>query len=71
VFGVAYLLMKLIFWDSFVIGQAPILIGVFFLGSIQILFLGFVAEYVGMTFERVQKRPLVIVKERINFEDRK
>jgi glycosyltransferase involved in cell wall biosynthesis len=70
-FGIAYLAMKLIFWDSFVIGQAPILIGVFFLGSIQILFLGFVAEYVGMTFERVQHRPLVIERERINFVNRR
>lgn len=67
IIGMLYLLLKLIFWDTFELGLAPILIGVFFLGSIQILFLGFVAEYVGMTFERVRHRPIVIEKERINF----
>jgi polyisoprenyl-phosphate glycosyltransferase len=65
--GMAYLVLKLLFWSTFELGLAPILIGVFFLGSIQIIFLGFVAEYVGMTFERVRKRPIVIEKERINF----
>lgn len=67
-FGFAYLSLKLIFWEQFSLGLAPVLIGVFFLGSIQILFLGFVAEYVGMTFERVRNRPIVIERERINFE---
>lgn len=65
--GFLYLIMKLMFWENFNMGQAPLLIGMFFLGSIQILFLGFVAEYVGMTYERVRRWPLVIEKRRINF----
>lgn len=69
--GFLYLTLKLFFWESFDLGQAPLLIGVFFLGSIQILFLGFVAEYVGMTYERVRNRPLVIEKRRINFGEQK
>ncbi|MEI9902224.1 MAG: glycosyltransferase family 2 protein [Hyphomicrobium sp.] len=66
--GITYLTLKLMFWDTFDLGLAPMLIGVFFLGSIQIIFLGFVAEYVGMTFERVRNRPIVIERERINFD---
>jgi len=64
--GMIYLIMKLIFWKTFSLGTAPIIIGVFFLGSIQLLFLGFVAEYVGMIYEQVRHRPLVIEKERVN-----
>ncbi len=62
-----YLVLKLAYWDTFNMGQAPILIAVLFLGSIQIVFLGFVAEYVGMTYERVRHRPLVIEKRRVGF----
>jgi glycosyltransferase involved in cell wall biosynthesis len=65
--GLVYLILKLFFWNYFPLGVIPILIGIFFFGSVQIMFLGFVAEYVGMTFERVRHRPLVIEKERINF----
>ncbi|MFG1428734.1 glycosyltransferase family 2 protein [Roseixanthobacter glucoisosaccharinicivorans] len=67
VIGLIYLISKLLFWNLFSIGLAPVLLGIFFLGSVQIVFLGFVAEYVGMTFERVRHRPLVIERERINF----
>jgi polyisoprenyl-phosphate glycosyltransferase len=63
-----YLVMKLLFWYRFTAGQAPLLIGIFFLGSIQLLFIGLIGEYVGAIYTQVQKRPLVIEKERINFD---
>jgi glycosyltransferase involved in cell wall biosynthesis len=65
--GLAYLIYKLIFWFQFTLGSAPIIIGLFFLGSIQLLFLGIVGEYIGAIYTQVMHRPLVIEKERINF----
>jgi glycosyltransferase involved in cell wall biosynthesis len=67
--ALGYLIMKLLFWYRFQFGQAPLLIGIFFLGSIQLLFIGLIGEYVGAIYTQVQKRPLVIEKERINFDD--
>jgi len=64
-----YLVMKLLFWYRFSFGQAPLLIGIFFLGSVQLLFIGLIGEYIGAIHTQVQHRPLVIEKERINFED--
>jgi glycosyltransferase involved in cell wall biosynthesis len=66
--GLGYLIYKLIFWGRFTTGVAPVLIGLFFFASIQLLFMGIVGEYVGAIHTHVQKRPLVIEKERINFE---
>jgi glycosyltransferase involved in cell wall biosynthesis len=66
--GVFYLLMKLIFWDSFTLGTAPLVIGVFLFSSIQIFCLGLIGEYIGIIFDHSRNRPLVIEKERINFE---
>ena len=63
-----YLLYKLIYWDSFTVGVAPLVIGLFFFSSLQILFLGIIGEYIGMIASYIQKRPLVIERERINFE---
>jgi glycosyltransferase involved in cell wall biosynthesis len=65
--GLAYLIYKLIFWYQFQLGSAPLVIGLFFLGSVQLLFLGIVGEYIGAIYTQVMKRPLVIEKERINF----
>jgi len=65
--GLVYLVIKLIWWYRFPAGAAPVLIGVFFLGSLQLFFLGVIGEYVGMILTQVMKRPLVIEKERINF----
>lgn len=67
--GSGYLVAKLVFWNTFTAGMAPVVLGMFFLGSIQLLFLGVVGEYVGAIFTYVQNRPLVIEKERINFDD--
>lgn len=65
--GVVYLVYKLIDWQNFSLGLAPVVIGLFFLGSVQLLFLGIVGEYIGAIYTQVMHRPLVIEKERINF----
>lgn len=67
--AVVYLIMKLIWWDRFPAGMAPMLIGMLFLGSIQIFFIGLVGEYILSINQRVMKRPLVVEEERLNFED--
>lgn len=69
--AMVYLVMKLIHWDSFVMGTAPILIGMFLLGSIQLAFIGVIGEYIGAILTKVTKRPMVVEEERINFDDNK
>lgn len=68
--GVAfvYLVLKLLYWYRFPAGMAPILIGMCFLGSVQIFFIGMVGEYILSINSRVMKRPLVVEEERINFD---
>ena len=65
--GFGYLIAKLIFWNQFQLGLAPTMIGLFFLGSVQLVALGIIGEYVGSIHTIVQDRPLVTEKERINF----
>ena len=65
--GVFYLFYKIIFWDTFSVGIAPLIIGMFFFGSFQILLLGLVGEYVGIILIHQRKMPHVVEKERINF----
>ena len=65
--GTIYLVYKLIFWDSFLLGIAPLAVGLFFFGSIQLIFLGIIGEYISMIYIQVLKRPLVYEKERLNF----
>lgn len=65
--ALGYLTAKLVFWNEFELGLAPILIGLFFFGSVQLFFLGLLGEYVGFIHTHVVKRPLVVEKERINF----
>lgn len=67
--GCVYLVLKLLYWDMFSAGLAPMLIGTFFLGAIQLFFIGFLGEYIMAINERVKNRPLVIEEKRINFED--
>jgi len=67
--GMGYLVYKLLFWKQFTLGIAPLLIAVFFLGSLQLFFTGILGEYIGFIYTHVRKRPLVIEKERINFYD--
>lgn len=68
VIGIFYLVLKLVYWDSFAVGVAPVTIGVFFFGAIQLLFIGFLGEYVLSINTRSLNRPLVIEEERLNFE---
>jgi len=65
--GLSYLIAKLLFWNRFSLGTAPILIGLFLFASVQLFFIGILGEYIGAIHTQVLKRPLVIEKERINF----
>jgi polyisoprenyl-phosphate glycosyltransferase len=66
--AIAYFVAKLIFWDFFSAGIAPLLISIFFFSAVQLFFIGVLGEYVGAIHTQTRKRPLVIEKERINFE---
>lgn len=66
--GVVYLIYKLLFWDRFQLGIAPLVIGLSFFFSVQLLFIGVLGEYIGAIYTQVRKRPLVVEKERINFD---
>ncbi|MCX6327636.1 MAG: glycosyltransferase family 2 protein [Bacteroidia bacterium] len=70
VVALVYLIYKLLFWSDFSVGIAPLVIGIFFLGGVQLFFLGIIGEYIGAIFTQIKKRPLVIEKERINFNDK-
>lgn len=63
-----YFLYKLYAWSSFQVGMAPLVIGIFFLGGVQLFFLGVIGEYIGAIYTHIKKRPLVLEKERINFD---
>lgn len=65
--SVVFFILKLIYWDRFSAGIAPLVISVFFFSSVQLLFIGLLGEYVGSINTRVMRRPLVVEKERINF----
>lgn len=67
--GIAYLIYKLLYWSRFEAGTAPVVIGLFFLGAVQLFFVGIIGEYVGSIHTQVMRRPPVIEKERINFEE--
>lgn len=67
--AIVYFVYKLFYWDSFQVGQAPLVIGLFFFASVQLFFLGIVGEYVGSILTQVRRRPLVIEKERVNFDE--
>ncbi len=67
VVAIIYIILKLIFWSSFPMGIAPIIIGIFFFLGLQFMFIGVIGEYIGSIHTYSQNRPLVIEKERINF----
>lgn len=69
IIGIVYLILKLLFWDRFPAGTAPILIGLFFFSSVQLFFIGILGEYIISINTRVMRRPLVIEEKRINFKD--
>jgi hypothetical protein len=66
--AMVYLILKIVFWKTFSFGLAPLLIGVFFMNSLVLVFLGLMGEYVGAIYTQVQKRPYAVELERINFE---
>ena len=63
-----YLIYKIVFWDTFTIGMAPIIIGFFFFAAIQLIFIGIIGEYVGAILTQVKNSPLVIEDEKLNFD---
>ena len=65
--AVAYTIYKLLFWSNFSVGAAPLVVGLFFFGAVQLIFIGIIGEYVGAIHTQVLDRPLVVEKERINF----
>ena len=67
--GIGYLVRKLIFWDNFDLGIAPLIILTALMFSILLMFIGIIGEYIGAIYTQVLNRPLVHEKERINFED--
>jgi glycosyltransferase involved in cell wall biosynthesis len=66
--AIGYLVAKLMFWDELQLGLAPLLIGIYFFGAVQLFFIGVLGEYIGSIHTQVHKRPLVVERERINFE---
>lgn len=69
--ALVYFILKLCMWNAFPAGMAPVTIGMFVLGSIQLFFIGFLGEYILNINDRVMNRPLVIEDERINFDEDK
>ena len=67
--ALVYLILKLFNWNDFVAGTAPIVIGMFFLGAVQLIFLGIIGEYILSMNQRIMNRPLVVEQERINFDE--
>ncbi len=66
--AIGYLVYKLMYWDQFQVGLAPLVIGLFFIGSIQLLSLGILGEYIGAIYTHVRQHPHVIERERVNFD---
>ncbi len=65
--AIGYFIYKLLFWNTFNLGLAPVVVGVFFFSSIQLIFIGIIGEYLGAIWTQVKNKPLVIEEERINF----
>ncbi len=65
--GLGYMMLKLFFWSQFPLGLAPVVVGLFFLGSVQLMFIGILGEYIGAIHTKVAKHPLVVERERLNF----
>ena len=66
--GFGYLIYKLLYWNRFSVGIAPLVIGIFFFSSVQLISVGIIGEYIGSIYTHVQNRPLVVERERLNFE---
>lgn len=68
IIALIYVILKLVFWETFPLGVAPIAIGLFFLAGVQLVFLSVLGEYISSIHSYSQNRPLVVEKERINFD---
>ncbi|MBQ8210216.1 MAG: glycosyltransferase [Clostridia bacterium] len=68
ILAIVYLVLKFMYWDRFPAGTAPILLGMLFMGAVQIFFIGLIGEYILSINKRVMKRPLVVEEERLNFD---
>ena len=66
--AIVYLALKLIWWDTFNLGLAPLVIGVYFFGAVQLFFIGILGEYIGSIHTQVHRRPHAVERERINFD---
>ncbi len=66
--AILFFILKLFFWNNFNLGTAPLLIGIFAIGGFQILFLGLLGEYISIILSHVRNLPLVVEKERVNFD---
>jgi glycosyltransferase involved in cell wall biosynthesis len=67
-FALIFFILKLIYWNYFPLGISPIIIGMFFMFGLIFIFIGFLGEYIGSIHTYLQKRPIVVEKERINFD---
>ena len=70
IIAIGYLVYKLRYWEEFDVGMAPLVIGIFFLGAIQLIFIGVLGEYIGVILNKITKRIPVIEKELINFDEK-
>ena len=66
--AVIYLVAKIVFWNSMQLGTAPLLIGIYFFGAVQLFFIGVLGEYIGSIHTQAHKRPRVVERERINLD---
>ena len=71
VVALVYFILKLCMWDSFPAGMAPVVIGMFVMGSVEMFFIGLLGEYILNINDRIMNRPLVVEAERLNFDDEK
>jgi hypothetical protein len=69
VLSMVYLVMKLIYWDRFDAGLAPLVIGLFFFSAVQLFFIGLIGEYIASIHDMALRRPRVVERERINFDE--
>ena len=65
--SIIYLILKIIYWDTFQLGVAPLVIGLFFLSSVQLISIGFISQYLNHKIEKNSNSPIVVEKNRINF----
>jgi glycosyltransferase involved in cell wall biosynthesis len=67
--ALGYFIYKLAFWDTFNLGLAPLIIGLFFFSAVQLIFIGIIGEYIGAIYTHVKDKPLVIEEEKLNFDN--